>query len=96
MFFESPSLERNSFIERVLFFYESFFYTIPSLNVFSSFMIYESSPQLITWNKLYASNASPENFSPKKAIRNDLSFFNSKIDSATGVIPMEIPFRKPM
>jgi len=74
----SPSRERNSFIERVLFFYESFFYEIPSLNVFSSFMIYESSLQPITWNKLYASNASPENSSPKKVLRKDRSIFNSK------------------
>jgi len=51
---------------------------IPSLNVFSSFMIYESSPQPITWNKLYTSNASPENSSPKKALRKDRSIFNSK------------------
>jgi len=69
---------RNSFIERVVFFYESFFYEIPSLNVFFSFMIYESSPQPITSNKLYASNASPENSSPKKALRKDRSIFNSK------------------
>ena len=41
-------------------------------------MIYESSPQPITWNKLYASNASPENTSPKKALRKDRSIFNSK------------------
>jgi len=33
-------------------FYESLFYEIPSLNVFSSFTIYESSPQPIPWNKL--------------------------------------------
>ena len=74
----SPSRERNSFIERVLFFYESFFYEIPLLNVFSCFMIYESSPQPITWNKLYVSNTSPENSSLKKALRKDRSIFNSK------------------
>ena len=48
------------------------------MNVFSSFMIYESSPQPITWNKLYASNASPENSSPKKALQKDRSILNSK------------------
>jgi len=55
------------------------------LNVFSSFMIYESSPQPITWNKLYASNASPENSSPKKALQKIARFSTQKIDPATGV-----------
>jgi len=49
-------------------------------------MIYESSPQPITWNKLYASNASPGHSSPNKALRKDRgSIFNEKIDPATGV-----------
>ena len=44
------------------------------------------SSQPISWNKLYASNASPENSSPKKALQKDRSIFNStKIDPATGV-----------
>jgi len=48
-------------------------------------MIYESSPQPITWNKLYVSNASPENSSPKKALQKIARFSTQKIDPATGV-----------
>ena len=82
----SPSRERNSFIERVLFFYEPFFYEIASLNVFSSFMIYISSPQPSNANKVVgASNAYPEIPLPKNLSRKIARFFVSKIGPATGV-----------
>ena len=55
-------LSWNSFIERVLFFYD--------LWILSSANYLE--------HKLYASNASPENSSPKKALHKDRSMFNSK------------------